>query len=70
MRHSGIVRRAYSGSYPMRAKHMAFLQMRSETGEGMGSRVCGDGTGGGLAEKRACFGVRADAVRLAGPPSC
>ena len=56
--------------YPMRAKHMAFLQMRSETGEGMGSRMCGDGTGGGLAEKRACFGVRADAVRLAGPPSC
>ncbi len=49
---------------------MAFLQMRSETGEGMGSRMCGDGTGGGLAEKRACFGVRADAVRLAGPPSC
>ncbi len=48
---------------------MAFLQMRSETGEGMGSRVCGDGTGGGLAEKRACFGVRADAVRLVGPPS-
>ena len=28
--------------------------------------MCGDGTGGGLAEKRTCFGVPADAVRLAG----
>ena len=50
----------------MRAKHPAILEMRSETGEGTGGRVCGTERVAGLAEKRTCFGVRADAVRLAG----